>query len=274
MTKGWNPFRWRCKLRIEPREYHKNDLTAFLQKGDVILYRGEYRNFISALIMEFTRSPYSHAEIYVGDGWSVSAERYGLSLENHCNVEFIDIMRKTGGLSKEQQDVIAGKAYRSLAKPYEYLGLFGFPFGSLKAAARRSANQAYICSEIVAWCYKQAGIALVGDRPESIAAPEDLARAGDLQWLGAWRGSAPFPSARHRTFHPLQLNKRAGFAKWIVKHIADALSERDEDYKKLLLEHARGARESKYAAAENWYLDAVKEAQTALLEAGNQAERK
>ena len=159
---SWNPFKRKCKLRVERNEYHNNKLTAFLQKGDIILYRGEYKSFTSALIMEFTCSPYSHAEIYVGDGWSVSAERYGISLEDHCNTEFIDIMRLGGGLSREQRGIVLEKAYQSLAKPYAYLGLLGFPFGSEKAAARRSANEAYICSEVTAWCYKEAGIDLIG----------------------------------------------------------------------------------------------------------------
>jgi len=146
---AWNPFKRKCKLRVEAHEYHKNELTAFLQKGDIILYRGEFRSFTSALIMEFTRSPYSHAEIYVGDGWSVSAERYGISLEDHCITGLIDIMRLRAGLSEGQKGIVLERAYESLAKPYEYLGLIGFPFGSEAAAAKRSANEAYICSPIV-----------------------------------------------------------------------------------------------------------------------------
>lgn len=263
---AWNPFRRKCKLRVEAHEYHNNELTAFLEKGDIILYRGEYKSFTSALIMEFTRSPYSHAEIYVGDGWSISAEAYGLSLEDHCNTGFIDIMRLEGGLSREQRGIVLEKAYQSLAKPYEYLGLIGFPFGSEKAAARRSANQAYICSEVTAWCYKEAGIDLIKNRPEAIEAPADLAKSTKLQWLGAWRGAKPFPAAEHNKFHPTQLNKKAGFAKWLVKNVADLLSERDEYYERLRDEHDQKNRAKRYKEVEAVYITSRKESQSILME--------
>ena len=261
----WNPFKRKCKLRVEAHEYHDNDLTAILQKGDIILYRGEYRSFTSALIMEFTRSPYSHAEIYVGDGWSISAERYGISLEDHCNSGFIDIMRSKGGLSREQRGIVLEKAYQSLAKPYEYIGLIGFPFGGENAAARRSANQAYICSEVTAWCYKEAGIDLIADKPEAIEAPADLAKSPKLQWLGAWRGAKPFPAAEHNKFHKLQLNKKAGFAKWLVKNVADLLSEKDEYYERLRAEHDKKNREKGYKEVEAVFIISRKESQSLLI---------
>jgi hypothetical protein len=265
----WNPFRRKCKLRVEPHEYYDNELTEFLQKGDIILYRGEYRSLTSALIMEFTRSPYSHADIYVGDGWCISAERYGLSLEDHCNTEFIDLLRLKSGLSREQRAIVLEKAYQSLAKPYEYLGLLGFPFGSEKAAARRSANQAYICSEVTAWCYKEAGIDLIQDRPEAIEAPADLARSPELEWLGAWKAGRPFPGAEHNKFHKLQLNKKAGFAKWLVKNVADLLSERDEYYEKLRDEQATGSRQEHYGKIEQVFRTALRKSRRLLQEAAD-----
>jgi hypothetical protein len=240
-------------------------LTAFLEKGDIILYRGQYSSFTSALIMEFTRSPYSHAEIYVGDGWSISAEAYGISLEDHCNTGFIDIMRVEGGLSREQRGVVLEKAYQSLAKPYEYLGLIGFPFGSEKAAARRSANQAYICSEVTAWCYKEAGFDLIKNRPEAIEAPADLAKSPVLEWLGAWKAAKPFPAAVHKKFHPTQLDKKAGFAKWLVKNVADMWSERDEYYERLLQERSLTNREEYYKEMEAVYVKSRKESQERLI---------
>lgn len=54
MMVAWNPFKRKCKLRVKAREYHDNELTAFIEKGDIIIYRGGYKSFTSALIMEFT----------------------------------------------------------------------------------------------------------------------------------------------------------------------------------------------------------------------------
>lgn len=262
---GWNPFRKKCKLRVAAHEYRSNELTAFLEKGDIILYRGEYKSFTSALIMEFTRSPYSHVEIYIGDGWSISAEAYGISLEDHCNTAFIDIMRLKGGLSRETRGIVLEKAYQSLAKPYEYLGLIGFPFGSEKAAARRSANQAYICSEVTAWCYKEAGIDLIDNKPEAIEAPVDLSKSPKLQWLGSWRNAEKYPAAVHNKFHPLQLNKKAGFAKWLVKNVADLWSERDEYYERIAKAHDQKDREKRYREIESVYSTTRKDSQERLL---------
>lgn len=262
---GWNPFRKKCKLRIYPHERYVNDLTAFLQKGDVLLYRGEYKNFTSALIMEFTRSPYSHVETYVGDGWAVSAEAYGVTFQDHCNYLFIDIMRVKGGLSREQRGIVLEKAYQSLAKPYEYLGLVGFPFGSENAAARRSANKAYICSEVVAWCYKEAGIDLVEGQPEAIESPADLSHSAQLEWLGAWRDGSISDEAQIHEFHSSQLNKKAGFAKWLVKNVADMLSERDEIYEKLRDDHFAKKKDEHYRKIENLYRSSLKKSQELLI---------
>jgi hypothetical protein len=244
MKFGWNPFKKRCKLRVEHTEYYDNALTRFLQKGDILLYRGEFRQFLAALIMEFTRSPYSHADIYVGDGWSISAEAYGLTLHDHCNTDFIDILRIKGGLPRQKRAIILEKAYQSLTKPYEYLGFLGFPFGSEKAAARRSANKAYICSENVAWCYKEAGIDLIEGMPESAEAPADLAHCDKLEWLGSWKGGIPVGDAGIHQFHPDQLNKTGGFAEWLVKNVADPLSERDEHYRRIEAAYQRSLKES------------------------------
>ena len=257
MTFGWNPFRKRCKLRIEPEEYYCSPLTRFLKKGDIILYRGDLRRFLAALIMEFTRSPYAHADIYIGEGWSISAEAYGLTLHDHCNTGFIDIMRLKGGLAGEARDIVLGKAYQSLTKPYEYLGFLGFPFGSQKAAAKRSANEAYICSENVAWCYKKAGIDLIEGKPESIEAPADLAHSDKLEWLGCWRMGNPVKDAAIHRFHSDQLNSKGRFAKWLVKNVADPLSQRDEHYRRIEREYTSTLRES-----QKIFLDASETRQT------------
>ena len=269
MRFGWNPFRKKCKLRIKPSEYYDNDLTRFLEKGDVLLYRGQFKNFLSALIMEFTNSPYAHADIYVGDGWSISAESYGITLNDHCNSEFIDVMRLKGGLSRENRGIILEKAYQSLAKPYEYFGLLVFPFGTEKAAAERSANAAYFCSELVAWCYSEAKIDLIEGKPEAIEAPADLAHSDKLEWLGSWRNGQPFDEAKMHEFHKFQLNKKGGFAKWLINKIVDKISGRDEYYDKLRDGHFAGTREKHYKKMNKAYAESRDHSIKALLDSAD-----
>ena len=121
------------------------------------------------------------------------------------------------------------------------------------------------CSEVTAWCYKKAGIDLIKDKPEAIEAPADLAKSSELEWLGAWRGAKPFAAAEHNKFHKLQLNKKAGFAKWLVKNIADRFSERDEYYEQLRDEHFQKNRDKHYKRVDSEYFIALKESQSSLL---------
>ena len=71
-----NPFRRRCVLRI--KKVYDTEQTRAMQKGDVVLARAQAKKLLPHMISEFTRSPYSHVEIYIGDGWVVSAEGVGL----------------------------------------------------------------------------------------------------------------------------------------------------------------------------------------------------
>jgi hypothetical protein len=229
MQNGWNPFKKKCVLRIEWK--YENEMTQFLKKGDIILHRAMGGNLTSDLIREFTRSPYSHAEIYVGDGWSVSAEAAGLTLSDSAMTHFVDIMRHPG-LTEQQVDIIVGKAYQSLAKPYEYFLLLGFPFWGENAAIKRSANKAYICSENAAWCYKQGGIDLISNKPEAIEAPADLGHSKKLDWLGSWIDGQPFDEAERNKIHSLQ-GKTGKFARWLIEHVADPNSSRDEFYEEI-----------------------------------------
>lgn len=53
-------------------------LTEVLQPGDVVLHR-DRGDLLGGLIGHFTASPYSHAELYYGAGWSLPAEAHGIS---------------------------------------------------------------------------------------------------------------------------------------------------------------------------------------------------
>ncbi len=117
---------------------YKTEATDVLREGDVVLFRGKKTDILSAGICYFTKSPYTHAEIYVGDGWSLGASLNGVSLNNTIgsgkvmgmsSSGWLDIYRYKGGMSKIQERVLLGKAYQQLAKPYAIIdGVIGFPW--------------------------------------------------------------------------------------------------------------------------------------------------
>jgi len=230
MQKGWNPFKKRVILRITKK--YDNKMTKALQKGDVILHRAMPGSFTSSLIREFTDSPYAHAEIYVGDGWSISAGPYGLTLSDELMYNnFVDVMRDLE-LTDQQRKIIVGKAYQSLAKPYEYFLLLSFPWIKGKKAVKRAANEAYICSENTAWCYKEAGIDLVPNRVESIEAPADLGHSKKLSYVNSWYKGELVTDAKRNKIHPIQ-GEVGKFAKFIINKLVDPITIRDEYYKEL-----------------------------------------
>lgn len=61
------------------------------------------------------------------------------------------------------------------------------------------------------------------------------------------------------------LNKKAGFAKWLVKNIADRFFERDEYYEQLRDEHFQKNRDKHYKRVDSEYFFALKESQSSLL---------
>ncbi len=203
---------------IKPiKERYKNDLTRNFLKGDIILHRASSK-FIGSLISDLTNSPYSHAEIYIGDGWCVSAEAKGITFSDNLNKSFVDVMRLKEGLTREERGIVLEKAYQSLAKPYDYLLLVGFPFIGPKSAARRAGDVAYICSELTAWCYKEAGIDLIPGLPEDIEAPANIANSDKLDWIGSWNKSHKKEDAKLNIRHPIQ-GKHHWLARIIIKLI-------------------------------------------------------
>jgi hypothetical protein len=240
MHNGWNPFRRQCILRI-PRPID-DGLTRALQPGDIILYRAHGRQLLGNLITTFTDSPYSHAEVYVGEGWSVDASGIGLTLSKGMHNDLVDVFRLRGGLGAEQRRIIVGKAFQSLARPYDYFLLFGFPFFTSAMAARRAANAAFICSENVAWCYAEAGLDLSGrGAPTAMEAPADIGCSRLLEWEGFWDRARPVADAQRNEWHARQGRPNI-LARIVIRLFANPLSCRDEYYRQLHASQERAAR--------------------------------
>jgi hypothetical protein len=237
MKNGWNPFRKECILQIPYKVEDK--LTQVLKPGDILLYRAHGHQLLGNLISTFTDSPYSHAEVYVGDGWSVDAAAIGVTLSMGMHKEIVDVFRLKGGLTDHQRRIVVGKAYQSLARPYDYFLLFAFPFFTRKMAARRAANGAFMCSENVAWCYHEAGIDLGGKgTPVAMEAPADLGASKLLDWLGFYDRAKKVPDGVRNKPHRIQ-GKPNWFSRLLIKLFADPFSVRDEYYSQLQKSQAR-----------------------------------
>lgn len=170
------------------------DLMRDLQNGDIILYRfGGPKDFTGGVITHITSSPYSHAELHIKDGYDISAGSHGVGFVDLLKFNVfdekkfnVDIFRVPGGLPREKRLVIEAKAYQTVLMPYDYFNLAGFPYTKSEKAVAMSGNEAYICSEHVAWCYANAGIDLIKDRPEAIEAPADIGRSDQLEYVGTY----------------------------------------------------------------------------------------
>jgi hypothetical protein len=220
-------------------------MAMHLEPADIVLHRAG-GDFLGGLISAFTSSPYSHAELYAGDGWSISAEAKGISYVtcDRGGAAFLDVVRLRGGLSDAQRLAILASATATLRFPYEYALLFGFPFLSRRAVLRRARNDAFICAEHVAWCYRQAGIVLVPGRPESIITAADLA-ADTVEHVASWAQHRRVEDAVLNRHHPLQ-PRRSRLAEAVIARVANPHSSRDDEYRQLADERARA--HSTYAA--------------------------
>ena len=228
-------LRWLlCKrIRVRPEPPQRSALTELLQPGDIVLHR-EQGDLIGTLTTHFTASPYSHVDLYYGAGWSLSTEAQGISFvtTDRDGKAFVDLCRYPD-LSVNEVGQVLAAAHATLASPYEFELLFGFPFLTPAAAVRRSANRAYICSEHVAWAYRKAGVNLVSkQRPLAAIAPADLAQSSKLCYVASFHRGARVADARLNVRHRLQGRPNVlGMA--LVELLAKPLSLGDEYYRAL-----------------------------------------
>lgn len=206
------------------------DLYNDLQKGDIVAVRTS-DTFYSAIISEFTKSPYSHVQIHTEKGYAISAEMNGVGFidmieQNLKGIKDVDIFRLKGGLSREQRMMVESKAYKSILIPYDYEHLVSFPFLSSTGAAKYSGNKAFICSEHVAWCYYNAGIDLVADKPEAVEAPVDIAKSDALEYIGTYINGEKLDGNHFNDFMDVEIS----FIGKLTSKLLGLFSKKDEFY--------------------------------------------
>lgn len=226
----------------ENSDFYKN-----LLPGDILLYRfGGKKDFTGGIICEMTSSPYSHSEVHIKDGYNISAGPQGITFVDgykhnvigkkavvgkHVYRANIDIFRLKGGLSREQRLIIQAKLMQALLLPYDYINLAGFPFLRGKSAVKRAGNDAYICSESVAWSYKNAGIDIIKDKPESIEAPCDIGRSDILEYIGTFVAGKKIEGDHRNEF----LQEEYSVLSKMVSNFLGLFSKKDEFYEGLYI---------------------------------------
>jgi len=135
--------------------------------------------FFGWLIRLGTFSRWNHSVIYVGNGEVVSADPTGVKINkvsDYTNVAW----NQHEELDDNQRMQIANAALEAVGKPYDFftiadlafriLGLKVLTAGLLGRLAR---NHGYICSELVAECYRKGGLVIA--KKDYLCTPGDLA---------------------------------------------------------------------------------------------------
>jgi hypothetical protein len=214
-----------------------SDFVKTLQPCDIVLYRfrGE-KDIIGGVTAYITSSPYSHAEVVIENGYTISAASHGITFidvfkQNLVNGHHLDIFRLNRLITREERIIIQGKALKTIAMPYDYANLVLFPFIGKKKAIQLSGNLAYMCSEHVAWCYDNASISLITGRPTAIDSPADLGRSNVLNYIGTFVDGKKVAGDFRNEF----TDEKFSAATQIIANIMGLASNKDEYYKGLYL---------------------------------------
>ena len=135
--------------------------------------------FFGWLIRLGTFSRWNHAIIYVGNGMVVSADPSGVKLEPITNWKNI-AWNQHEELDDNQRMMIVNAACEAVGKSYDFftiadiaLRILGLRVLTKGLLAHLAQNKGYICSELVAECYRKGGLVIA--KEDYLATPGDLA---------------------------------------------------------------------------------------------------
>ena len=124
----------------------------------------------SDLIAWYTRSIYTHVDIVRPDGWLLGARANGgVKVRSPTYRTFKRKKRFVTTLSTEQETKFWNAATAQIGKPYDWTGIVAF-------IADRNWRHPdhWFCSELVAWCFEQAGVPLLRVAGADKVTPRDL----------------------------------------------------------------------------------------------------
>lgn len=160
------------------------------ERGDFGLTKGS--GLAGWVIRHGTASRYGHAVVAVtgtnskGGVSIVEADPDGARARE---VPVTDYVWSNLPLTEHQRSTIVGKAVACVGLPYDWQAILGFVIRVWKAkwstGSDDHADDKLICSELVAWCYREAGIDLGQGTAPGDVSPGDLADWLFRQSLGS-----------------------------------------------------------------------------------------
>jgi cell wall-associated NlpC family hydrolase len=180
-----------------------------LQPADVIVSTTDAA--ISTGIRSATGSTVSHAALYAGGGYIIEAIGEGVVKRPHFKAleeDILAIAYRRVGITTDKAKEVVSYAERYIGRPYDKLGAVGSGTKSSRGgaiymgikiispaaggvlgdrvknnASDGNKDNAFFCSELVAWAFELAGIP-ISDLPASYTNPMGVMRSSKLQFLG------------------------------------------------------------------------------------------
>jgi len=139
--------------------------------SQIILQFSTERAISSWLIRWFTWSDWSHIDIALDDGTLLGARSDGgVQIRPANYAAFSKTVRYSVDCTEEQEARFMEAATSQIGTPYNFLGLLNFMF---HRDWRKTTD--WFCSELVAWCFEQAGLPLLNPVvPVQRITPQDV----------------------------------------------------------------------------------------------------
>lgn len=118
----------------------------------------------SRLIRWFTWSKYSHVDIVIAGNEVIGARFDGVKIRTSKDLDSVRF-------NVDAPDSVIGEMITQIDKKYDWLALFGFLF-----RRKWEDENKWICSELVAWAFKESGYPLVRSDVWRIT-PEDILKS-------------------------------------------------------------------------------------------------
>jgi hypothetical protein len=172
------------------------DLMNDIKQSDIVLYRVHSKDdFIGNIISKITSSPYSHSAFHIGGGYVIAADQGGIGYDDIFQGDVvIDLLRLNRPITIDEHAKMESLAKAQLNKPYDYWNLLDFTHLTQEQALQMSGGTSFICSELVAWLYKQIGVEIVKGKIITLEAPADLGLSDILDYVGTYVNGKKLPA--------------------------------------------------------------------------------
>ena len=146
------------------------------QPGTILLI--DHDGLVPAGIRLFTRSPWNHAAVCLGDGRTVEAGANGAFIGSEGNGSARHLAVNVGEFTDQERQLITMKALSLVGVPYNFLdivllAIHGLTGRLVPMLTRRVAkSHSMICSQLAAVCWQAAGYQW-GQDP-SLITPADI----------------------------------------------------------------------------------------------------